>query len=226
MDDVQAIRAAQAINEGLVLAPPVPSEEIDRLQADIGAPMPPQFRAVLEHTAGIHGGAVEIDFTGRTMDFEDVDVFPSGLPFAADGLGNFWVLDLVPTGASPFVFFDCHDPPVVLLASRDLAGFLPEALRPNADVVPNKRLHEIWRENPGTIDYASALAGDESLRVFAEELGESYTFVDLRSGTVGTGFSWGRFGFGTVVRRHGYERLFACAPPREKPSRLGRLFRR
>ena len=38
------------------------------------------------------------------------------------------------------------------------------------------------------------------------------------------GFSWGRHGPRTELRRHGYERLFAYAPPEEKPGLLRRLF--
>jgi hypothetical protein len=39
------------------------------------------------------------------------------------------------------------------------------------------------------------------------------------------GVSWGRFGPRTELRRHGYERLFAHAPPEKKPGLLSRLFR-
>jgi hypothetical protein len=72
------------------------------------------------------------------------------------------------------------------------------------------------------IDYATALEGDELLRAFATELGESFELVDLRRAEVGTGLSWGRHGPRTIVRRHGYERLFAYAPP---PARRGVLAR-
>lgn len=39
------------------------------------------------------------------------------------------------------------------------------------------------------------------------------------------GVSWGRFGPRTELRRHGYERLFAYAPPEKKPGLLSRLVR-
>ena len=45
-----------------------------------------------------------------------------------------------------------------------------------------------------------------------------------RDAAPGDGFSWGRFGPRTEVRRHGHTRLFAMAPP-EKRQRRG-LFRR
>jgi hypothetical protein len=94
------------------------------------------------------------------------------------------------------------------------------------DDVHEDRLFDVWRTNPGTLDHAAALAGDEQLRAFAEELGDRFTFVDLRSPEIGMGFSWGRHGPRTDVRRHGFERIFACAPPERTPGFLGRLFGR
>jgi hypothetical protein len=35
----------------------------------------------------------------------------------------------------------------------------------------------------------------------------------LRGSSVGTGFSWGRYGQRTEVRRHGHERIFAVGRP-------------
>jgi hypothetical protein len=51
-------------------------------------------------------------------------------------------------------------------------------------------------------------------------------FVDLGSPEVGTGLSWGRYGPRTDVRRDGYERLFAYAPPEKNAGLLTRLFTR
>jgi hypothetical protein len=92
------------------------------------------------------------------------------------------------------------------------------------DDVHEDRLFNVWGENPGTLDHAAARAGDDQLRAFAEELDDRFVFVDLRSPEIGMGFSWGRHGPKTEVRRHGYERLFAYAPPERKPGVLGRLF--
>ena len=38
------------------------------------------------------------------------------------------------------------------------------------------------------------------------------------------GFSWGRYGPPTDVRRHGFLRLFAYAPPERKPGLVRRIF--
>jgi hypothetical protein len=92
------------------------------------------------------------------------------------------------------------------------------------DDVHEDRLFNVWGDNPGTVEYSAALASDERLSGFAAELGDRFTFVDLRSPPVGMGFSWGRYGPRTEVRRHGHERLFAYARPEKKPGLLGRLF--
>ena len=240
MDAIEEIRSAQAtalVDEdgdevSFELAPPVSEADLDRIATEVGVPLPRDLRGLLAHTAGIDGGPLEqIDFTGEDLAFEAQDLFPSGLPIAHDGFGNFWVLDLTPADAETApVFFTCHDPPVVLYQSPDIGHFLHEAFRmlvpPHASLVDDvheDRLFKVWRENPGTLGHGAALERDEELRAFAAELDERFIFVDLRSPQIGMGFSWGRFGPRTEVRRHGYERLFAYAQP-EKPGLLRRVF--
>jgi hypothetical protein len=76
------------------------------------------------------------------------------------------------------------------------------------------------------VDHATAFAGDDELRTFAASLDEAWEFIDLRAPEIGMGFSWGRYGARTEIRRDGYTRLFAYAPPEKKPGLFGRLFRR
>jgi cell wall assembly regulator SMI1 len=207
-------------------------DEIAALEEELGVPVPGELRALLAETSGIDGVLDVIDFTGRSLDVELSDVFPAGLPIAGDGFGNFWVLDVTPRDAelAP-IFFACHDPPVVLYQSPNLGEFLHELFAmyvpPHVsavDDVHEDRRFEVWRKNPGVVDHATALAGDESLRTFAVACGERYEFVDLRAPEIGMGFSWGRYGPRTDVRRHGDERLFAYARPEQKPGLLRRLF--
>ena len=229
MDALDVIRRADV--DGLELAPPLPPDEVARLEEELGAPPSRELRAVLGRTAAIAGTRLDrIDFTGRTMDYEDRDIFPLGLPFASDGAGNFWVLDLAAEASDvSAVFFACHDPPVVLYDNPDLGHFLEDVVRMERSQVDETRresLFTVWRTNPGTIDHAAALAGDDDLRTFATELGDRFTFVDLRSPVVGMGFSWGRYGPLTEVRRHASQRLFAGAPPERKPGLMSRLLGR
>jgi cell wall assembly regulator SMI1 len=239
MDPVEAITTAQVttlVDEDgdqvvLELAPALSKLEIEQLEAVLGVPLPGELRRLLQHTGGIDGALESIDFSGRNLDFEEHDIFPAGLPIAHDGFGNFWVLDLTPatTEQAP-VFFACHDAPVILYQSPDLGHFLGETFRmytpPHASLVDDvheDRLFDVWRQNPGTLDHASALAGDEDMHAFASELGDRFLIVDLRSPEIGMGFSWGRYGPRTEVRRHGYERLFAYARPERQPGLLRRL---
>jgi cell wall assembly regulator SMI1 len=216
----------------LELEPGLSQGEIESIATEVGVALPRELRVVLERTAAIDGVLEQIDFSGRSLDFEDQDIFPTGLPIAHDGFGNHWVLDLTPseTEVAP-VFFACHDAPVVLFQSPSLAHFLREAFRtlapPHSSLVGDvheDRLFSVWRTNPGVLDYETALAGDADLSAFATELDDQFVFVDLRAAEIGMGFSWGRYGPRTRVRRHGYERLFAYARPDEKPGLLRRLF--
>jgi hypothetical protein len=203
-------------------------DEIGILQSEVDAPLPPELVALLGETTGIDGLLGGVDFTGRALEFEQRDVFPSGHAIAADGFGNFWVLDLTPavSDAAP-VFYACHDAPVVLYQSATIAEFLRELFRafvpPHesaVDDVHEDRRFDVWRTNPRAIDRDAAFEGDVGLRAFVEELDERFAIVDLRTPEIGMGFSWGRYGPDTVVRRHGYERIFAYAPPVEKRRRL------
>jgi hypothetical protein len=217
----------------LDFADPLVPEEIEALQADLDVPLTQQLVAALGETREI-AGIEPIDFTGRTMDVEVGEVSPSGLPIAADGAGNFWFLDLTPheSKAAPILYL-CHDPPVVAYQSASLGDFLYELFRmyepPHESAVKDvhdNRVFEVWRANPGVLDHAAALAGDDELRAFATSLDERYEFVDLRTPEIGMGVSWGRYGSRTEIRRHGHVRLFAYARSEKKPGVLGRLFGR
>lgn len=237
VDEISRAQASDLVDEDgnavvLELAPALSPAEIEDLEAEIGLPLPQELQSVLELTGGINGTIDQVDFTGRNLAFGQDEFFPNGLPIAHDGFGNFWVLDVAPgdTETAP-VFFACHDAPVLLYQSPNLEHFLRELFRmfipPHTSLVNDvheDRLFNVWGKNPGTIDHATALSGDDDLRAFAEELDERYTFVDLRSPEIGMGFSWGRHGPRTEVRRHGYARLFAYAPPEKKPGLFSRLF--
>jgi hypothetical protein len=240
MDPLEAIRRAQAtrlVNKKgdeveFELAPGLLPADIEGLADEVGAPLSGELRTLLGRTGAIEGGPLHaIDFTGRSLSFGAPEIFPSGLPIAGDVFGDFWILDLPPDEVQTApVFFACHDPPVILYQSPSIGDFLDEAFRmlvpPHAsavDDVHEDRLFNVWRDNPGTLDHSAALAGDERLRAFATELDDRFTFVDLRSSPVGMGFSWGRHGPRTDVRRYGHEPLFAYAPPEKRPGIFRRL---
>ena len=114
----------------LELAPALEAHQIDSLEKEAGQPLPEELRSLLSFCSGIDGCLDGIDFTGRDMAFEQKEVFPNGIPIARDGFGNFWVLDLTPqTATTAPVFFACHDAPVILYQSSDIASFLSEVFR-------------------------------------------------------------------------------------------------
>jgi len=210
----------------LKLLPGLRSDEIDSLQKSVGQPLPEELRILLSFCSGIDGCLETIDFTGAHMSFEQKEIFPNGLPIAHDGFGNFWVLDITPqTRKAAPVFFACHDAPVILYQSPDIASFLEEVFRMNTpphkslvDDVHEDRLFEVWGKNPGVTDHPTAsVSSDPVVRSFALGLPEHFQIVDLRTVSPGMGFSWGRYGPRTEVRRHGYQRIFAYA----KPPRTG-----
>jgi hypothetical protein len=142
------------------------------------------------------------------------------------------VLDLTPVEPeTASVFFLSHDAPVVLYQAPSLGRFLHETFRMSippheslVDDVHEDRPFRVWRENPAAMARSRALAADDALRAFAAQLDDRFQFVDLRAPEIGMGFSWGRYGPRTEVRRHGFQRLFAYAPPERKPGLLRRVF--
>lgn len=220
-----ALESAEGRRVTAVVTPGMGAGEIRQLESELGFKLPAELLELLPHCSGLDGLLdTIIDFTGRSMSFAYEDAFPRCVPLAGDGCGNFWVLDASPEGApvAP-VFFACHDPPVVLYQAPSLAEFLTEVVRgfkpPHrslVDDVRRDRLFDVWIKNPGTMTPAEAVVGDQVLREFAATLSNDFLIVDLREAPIGMGFSWGRSGPTTEVRRHGDHRLFAYAAPAKR----------
>jgi hypothetical protein len=195
--------------------------------------IPPEIAELLGACRGFHGTVEQVDFTGRDLAFEFEAAFPYGLPIAADGYGNFWVVDLHPgtTTWGP-IYFACHDAPVILYQADSLEQFLGELFRmfepPHQsliDAVHEDRLARVWRTNPGVLSHEQCLRSEDPiLSDFARELDESFQITDLRLAKPGDGFSWGRYGPNTQIERFGTHAVFAYKKPRSVISRLlGRL---
>jgi hypothetical protein len=237
---LQEARSASLVSEDgdpveLVLEPALDETEIVEVERALGCGLPPELRALLQFTSGVDGILDVVDFSGRTLElgFGLDEVFPTCVTIAHDGFGNYWVVDVAPgDGDSSPVFFCCHDAPVILFQSATLAEFCRELIRmvepPHTsllDDVHEDRLFEVWRNNPDTISHAEAVASpDEVLRTFGSELDDRFVIVDLRRVPVGMGFSWGRYGRRSLLRRHGHERVFAVGRG-ERRGLLKRLSR-
>ena len=91
----------------------------------------------------------------------------------------------------------------------------------------------IWTENPGVLSFAHCIqSSDPEIKTFAESLDETWQIIDLRNPVLGDGFSWGRYGPKTVVKRFGMTRIFAlseeepgAAHPGRNPLTATSLFR-
>jgi hypothetical protein len=94
------------------------------------------------------------------------------------------------------------------------------------DDVHEDRLFDVWRKNPGVVAHASAVASpDPDISAFAAGLDATFDVIDLRDARIGMGFSWGRYGPKTEVRRFGSKPIFAYQRP-EETSLLSKLFGR
>jgi hypothetical protein len=217
----------------LDVAPPLSDSEVEEVTKLAGVALPAELVELLHRCGGLEGTSQEVDFSGRRLlqGFGFEDAFPHALPIAHDGCGNFWVLDLTPeTTLVAAVYFACHDPPIVLYQSPNLAHFVRELIRMSSPPyesaigdVEHDRLFHVWPKNPGTMTRAAALASnDPELQAFASTLDETFTIVDLRHAKVGMGFSWGRHGLQTILRRHGNLPIFAYTGPKT-PSLWARL---
>jgi hypothetical protein len=197
------------------LAPPATESEIAAVAAKAGGSLPSELHSLLLYCQGF-AGIMECDFTGRLF-FELAEIFPHGLPIVADGFGNFWVIDLLGNDSQETaVFYACHDPPVIVYQADSLGRFVEQLiqfgkhqLNSTIDDVHERHAMNIWKNNPSVLSWEAASGGDQQLGAFAQTLDQSYQFVDLRHPEVGHGFSWGRYGADTAVKRFGLQRIFA-----------------
>lgn len=218
----------------LRLLPGLRPEEIDDLCSSLLVPPPDDVRDLLEFCSGIEGALDVIDFTGRTLGpgLGLECLIPHALPIGCDGCGNYWVVDIQP-GSPDWgpIYYYCHDAPVILLQAMNVQQFVVEVLkiytpprRSLIDDVHEDRLFDVWSKNPGVLDCADALnSPDAPLKAFAQELNADFQFIDLRGAPIGMGFSWGRYGANTEIRRFGDLPIFAYRKP-EKTGFFSRLF--
>ena len=185
------------------------------------AEIPELLRQLLKVTQGLEG--VEHvsqgpDFSGGLEGQFFEEFSPQGVCLATDQCGNSWTLD----PATGWVFYLCHDAPVVVYQFPGLLEFLQQFRRQPAQsdfgTVLQNWVSRIWRENPGCLSHDQALLLDAELANFARELAPEWTLIDLRKPAPGDGFSWGRYGPDTEVRRHPSQCIVAVRKPAKKPS--------
>jgi cell wall assembly regulator SMI1 len=227
MTPLEAVRNAEkmdltiedGVSSPLELMPGLSESEITEFEKTLPCKLPAEVRELLAYCRGFSGSAAEIvDFTGQDCSFEYTDAFPHGLPIAADGFGNFWVVDLFPSSTTwgP-IYYACHDAPVILYQSPSLVHFLSELFKMSVpprkslvDDVHEDRLFDVWSKNPGVKSHGECMeSGDPTIKSFANELGPTFEVIDLRNAPIGFGLSWGRYGANPVARRCGELPIFA-----------------
>ncbi len=220
----QANRAALVNEDGKVssfhLLPPMSEPELTAFASTIPCPLPPEIEELLRFASGFSGTWLQdIKFASeeRGSPLPD-DIFRNAVPLAYDGAGNCWIVDLTSESRSwgP-IFYACHDAPVIVYQTDSLLHFVEEVLKegkkPRKSEIGEVRgplSDQIWKDNPGVLSFSHCAASpDEDLRAFATSLDEAWQFIDLRNPVLGDGFSWGRYGPRTPIRRFGEKRVFA-----------------
>ena len=205
------------------LRPPLTVEELAVFQEHLPAPLPDDIREVLRFARGFTLLRELVDFRGQLRsEFEPA--LSCGIPIYTDGVGNFWMVQVhSKTGAWAPVLFSSADPPAVVIQSADLVTFLEEwfnGFRPGRasalDQVYRVAL-DVWHQKRGVRRVAEVRnSPDAILRSFAQSLKDDDYLADLRGGTVGCGFTWGRFGSEPAAAPAGSDLLFAIEMPRRK----------
>lgn len=214
------------------LLPGLSNREFGELQGLIPCQIPGHIRDLLALTRGIEPALDLMDFSGLSLhpNWKKKDFLPHGLPVAGDGMGNFWVVDLEPRSKDwgP-VLYVSEDPPVIAWQAKTFDEFVSQlmAFASFEEGSPINLVHDqyapvIWEENPNLISAKTEVSpGDPNLGLFIQSLKKGYSFIDLRRGRAGDGFSWGRWGKRTQIERAGVQRLFAY---RKTPNFFEKLF--
>lgn len=197
------------------LLPPLTAPRIDDLERSRPGPLPNDVKDLLRHAGGLEAPHIgKVDFTGRSLPFEYPEIVPRSVALAQVD-GTFWVVDVDAGGEWGHVLHFSHDPPVVIVPFASFADFLRAIARPRT-IVDNAAhsAKQVWqRTDEGTMVADAAESDDDSLSGFATSLTGDFTIFDLRApATKPIGFTWGRSGPDSEIRRAGSSLLFAVAP--------------
>ena len=148
----------------VTLNPGLSEEEIARFQAQLPGALPLKIRELLVYSSGFEVASEQLLKSRRVGDTTRVlftgsggvglSILPCPVALLGDGCGNFWVVDVNPSGAWGVILFVCHDPPVIALQAGDLADFLGQVLRPAGsdpedplDYLRNEATTRIWKDD-------------------------------------------------------------------------------
>jgi len=198
-------------NYKIELLPGLTYSEIDNLAKGLPTgQIPSEIRELLNFARGFEFyGIDEITFDGIGQ-FGFDNIFPYSVQLGHDGFGNFWILDVDSKGNWGNVFYVCHDPAVVVKHSDNLSQFIrhideygKDIENSNLNIIHEKTVHDIWRNNNGLTDLTKAKStNDNTLKNFATSLADDFVIADLRNKENKSGFAWGKFGpnIGKAIR--------------------------
>ena|GEM_PF-5843657 len=207
-------------------SPGLDEAAILRLESQVGAKLPKDYREVLSRFSGIDGLGYEVDLT-QTQEGWDVEEFcPKRVGLATDGFGNFWCVDLLPQQEEESaVFFICHDPPSVELQYVGIMAFLEEVAKASRGL-PTPMLGTATRFDlpfADNLSKAEASEGDTVLQEFAQTLPDGYRILDLRGRVTG---SMDLMEIEEAPQRHAHDRIFAYRERQKPKGIISRLFGR
>jgi hypothetical protein len=198
-------------------------QEIGDLKRRLPNKLPGEIRKLLAFTSGFEFPPFGlVDFCGR-LPFQFKEAFPFGLPVANDDAGNFWIQDIrSDTGIWGQVFFVCHDPPVIAIQAQTLVEFLEKIFdlknvrsRGHLKQTIEVGVDRIWASDSSSMSFEeAAMSHDPILAACAKQLDQAFTFVDLRTSEIGSGFVYGSPG--SIVRRCGADPVFAVKNARPR----------
>ena len=111
------------LKDSFKLRPPMTEQEILAFEAGLTFPLPEEMRELLRFAKGFEGVLDDgVDFADA-VGFGHEEIFPHARSLAADGYGNFWIVDLTRESKSfgP-IFYACHDAPVIVYQTDGYGG--------------------------------------------------------------------------------------------------------
>jgi len=203
-------------SEVVSLQPPASPGRVAEIERELGFALPRELAELLRVSAGLD---MEVQ---ESLDLASIEPCPWRAPLGqvmnlvGDGAGNWWVVELRP-GLEVLgpVWFVCHDAPVLVYQSADVATFVDDYLRfcaaPHDGPVATVVREAIGRVRDQSDVPRSELldSQDPVLRDFARGLDDGWFIRDLRRAQPGDGVPLGRFGPKTPLARAGQEFVFA-----------------
>lgn len=203
---------------------PVSPDALALMEQAAGVRFPADIRDLLSRYAGFEIGGNEVSFTAINA-WGYGFLLPTVAVLMGDGFGNSWAVEIDATsGQWEHVWYECHDPPVLMYQCATLSEFINslldmfrlDARRRDQSGVANvwQNCNQIWADR-GSARRARELleSPDELLRAFAASLPPHAIIADLRQRITGSGVDWSSLKGGrTPLRRAGKELLFALEP--------------